>query len=342
MMRKHTAMALAAFALAMAAGSAQAEFMVQGSAQPSAAPQAQGPGTVEKLSAPTGVVAKVDGPAASEGIRHASFGSRGAGVREVGTPPDAPKVAKGFARSIPLVTALKQIVPGGWKARKSGDIDLNTMVSWRSQDQTWVEVLDTLAHEQNFTATVNWDSKELVISPAGGAIRETIEPARSQAPHDALVSQQGPANRPAATVREEIGAVSAPAPKGLVAAAPQGVVERPVAIAAPQPMPVAQVWQLTTDKTLRQNIEAWGKQAGWAVSWDAQMPDYPITVPMSLSGSLDSNGGPLYQIAIAYKDADQPFTIKLLKGNRTIRVEKVDYDQQPNQDFMPEHRASAE
>jgi len=341
MMRKHTAMALAAFALAMAAGSAQAEFMVQGSAQPAAAPQAQGPGTVEKAPAPMGVVSKVDGQGGSDGIRPASFGSRGAGVREVGSAPDAPKVAKGFARSIPLVTALKQIVPGGWKARKVGDVDLNTTVSWRSQDQTWVEVLDTLAHEQNFTATINWDSKELVISPAGGAVREILEPARSQAPHDALASQEGKASRPASTIREEIGSAKGAASAGLVAAAPRGVIERPVA-EAQQPIPVAQVWQLTTDKTLRQNIEAWGKQAGWAVSWDAQMPDYPITVPMSLAGSLDSNGGPLYQIALAYKDADQPFTIKLLKGNRTIRVEKVDYDQQPNQDFMPEHRASAQ
>ena len=344
MMRKHTAMALAAFALAAAAGSANAEFMVQGTAAQAAAPQGQQ--SVRASSDNAGVATRVSGvdgdPQGSVEFRSANphRAQMGAGVHEVGQSPQSPRAAKGFARSVPLLTALKQIVPAGWKARKYGDIDLAAKVSWRGDDRSWVDVLDELARAEGFAATVNWDTQELTISPASqGAVRQTLDAASNQAPQGALATQSGAASRPASTIREEIGAAQGPA-AGVVALAPAGVVGRPIQVA--QAVPVAQVWQLSTDKTLKQNIEAWAKRAGWTVSWDPQMPDYPITVPMSFSGTLEGTGGPLYQIAVAYKDADQPFTIRLLRGNKTIRIEKVDYDQQPNQDFMPEHRASAD
>jgi hypothetical protein len=317
MMRKHTAMALAALALATAAGAANAEFLVQGTAAAQSAPATQ---TVEAIR-----------PAMAAPSRAMAARDTGAGVHEVGNMPQEPQAAKGFARSVPLLTALKQITPSGWRARRVGDLDLSAKVSWRADGRSWVEVLDELAHEQGFSATVNWDRQELVVAPAGSAgdapVRESIAPAASQAPQASAnpgVVARVDSGRPASTVREEI----APA-------APRVVVAKPLPIKVAQP-----TWTLSADKTLRQNIEAWGKQAGWTVSWDPQMPDYPITVPVTFVGALDSQGGPLYQLALAYKEADQPLTIRMMRGNHTIRVEKLDYDQQPNQDFMPEHRAS--
>lgn len=90
-----------------------------------------------------------------------------AGVSQVGSPSSSQPYVRGFANDVSLLTALKQIVPAGWHAKRVGQIDTQMSVSWRGNNRIWVSVLDQLAQENGFVATVNWNSKELTVAPAG-------------------------------------------------------------------------------------------------------------------------------------------------------------------------------
>lgn len=90
-----------------------------------------------------------------------------AGVSQVGNPSSAQPYVRGFANEVSLLTALKQIVPIGWHAKRVGQIDTQMSVSWRGNNRVWLSVLDQLAQENGFVATVNWNTKELTVEPAG-------------------------------------------------------------------------------------------------------------------------------------------------------------------------------
>ena len=92
-----------------------------------------------------------------------------AGVSQIGSSRGQLPAVKGFARDVSVLTALKQIVPEGWHAKKAGDIDINKTVSWRGDGRNWIEILHSLGVTNGFSAQVNWDSHELTISPVGGA-----------------------------------------------------------------------------------------------------------------------------------------------------------------------------
>lgn len=88
-------------------------------------------------------------------------------IVQIGTPDDSiNKPLKGFAKDLPLVTVLKQITPSGWVAKKEGSVDVNQSTSWEG-GSNWVDTLSQLANNNNFSAIVNWNKKELKIVPKG-------------------------------------------------------------------------------------------------------------------------------------------------------------------------------
>ena len=88
----------------------------------------------------------------------------------------------------------------------------------------------------------------------------------------------------------------------------------PIVVAPPAP-----TWDLDAQHTLRENIEAWAKKAGWnRVVWEGA--DYPIVAPARFVGELDSPSGPLAKIIEAYEDSDQPLTVELSTWDKVIHV----------------------
>lgn len=95
--------------------------------------------------------------------------SSASNVAQVGTPDDSiNKPLKGFAKDLPLVTVLKQITPSGWVAKKDGPVDVSQTASWEG-GSNWVDTLNQVANNNNFSAIINWDKKELKILPKGAA-----------------------------------------------------------------------------------------------------------------------------------------------------------------------------
>lgn len=114
------------------------------------------------------------------------------------------------------------------------------------------------------------------------------------------------------------GTAQAPLPAKTVAVAPKPVVVAPV-------VPVAKTWKIDPKLTLRGNVEAWTKQAGWnAVVWEAA--DYPIVAPAVLDGEFSSPTGPLAKLIDAYRDSDQPLQVRLSSMDKVVHVTNKNYD----------------
>ena len=217
----------------------------------------------------------------------------------------------GFGKDMPLMTVLKQVVPNGWKATKLGNVDLNKKVSWRGGD-SWISILDDLAVKNNFSANVNWNTKVLTITPVGGSVVST-SPVSSQGknPFNGVSSSSN-----LTPVRTNIGSSQLNS----------AISTTPVYSSN------SSTWLLSKDKTLKENVQSWAKQAGWVVSWDA--PDYRIIADVTLTGPIDSNDGPIARVIAAYKNAEQPLSAKLSEGNKVIRIESRNFKQETvvNQD----------
>ena len=48
----------------------------------------------------------------------------------------------------------------------------------------------------------------------------------------------------------------------------------------------------------------------------------------TLTGAIDANNGPIARVIAAYKDADQPLRAVLSSGNKVIRIESRNFQQE--------------
>lgn len=273
----------------LTATSANAELLIDDGSSP--APQATSVQTSVPASKPTGSFFNNTAPSTPSVV---SASVKSSHVTQTGTPVIGAPV-KGWAKDIPLSTALKQIVPNGWKARKSGNVDLNQSVSWTG-GKDWVSVLGDLTADYRFNASVNWNTKEIYITPLG-----------------------------ASSVVTSVASTSV-APRPIFSGSTTTKFATPVSNSVSSGYSYSQTWTLSKSKTLRENIEDWAKQAGWSVSWGA--PDYRIVADVTLTGAIDAPDGPIARIIAAYKDADQPLKASLSAGNKVIRIESRNFQQE--------------
>lgn len=215
-------------------------------------------------------------------------------VTQTGTPIISAPL-KGWGKDIPLSTALKQVVPDGWKAKKLGSVDLNKKVSWKG-NKPWINVLDDLAVENGFKANVDWTNKVLTINSTNSFENKVANP---------VVSSVSTTSRPVFS-GTSVTTTSSVAPTYSYSS--------------------GRTWLLDHNKTLKENIEGWAREAGWTVSWDA--PDYRIVADVTLTGTIDATDGPIARIIAAYKDAQQPLVAKISEGNKVIRIESRNYNQE--------------
>lgn len=219
-------------------------------------------------------------------------------ITQIGTPVGS-EALRGWANDIELMTALKQVVPTGWKAKKVGSVDMNRKVSWQG-GKHWVEILSNIASTSGFTAKVDWNSKEVTIV-GGSSSASTLTTSSS------TTTGKNPFSANSSTK------IGSPSLSSAISTTP--VVSS-----------YSQTWLLSKNKTLKENIQDWASKAGWTVSWDA--PDYRIVADVTLTGSIDDSNGPIARIIAAYQTAEQPLIAKLSEGNKVIRIESRNYRQE--------------
>jgi hypothetical protein len=299
MMKRVSQTALAIGALF--AGLAQAQLVIE-SGQP--APRASAPASVPPPAPPrTSGLVIVDGydkPSANPVVAQVKPAAVGRLVQVGKAPPTVGK-ADGWADNVPAQIALRQIVPSAFTLNATG---ATKTVSW-SGGRPWTEVLATVAQRANLCITLNWDTKSVTAVPA-----DQVQVA--QVPS---VAAKPIATQPIETKQVETTTVQTTTTT--VSAAPPA----PVVMVTPVPVraPLAQSWHLDPSRTLRQNVEAWTKQAGWnRVVWEGS--DYPIAAPADFSGTFDAQDGPLAQLIAGYDSSDQPLLVKLSRMDRVVHV----------------------
>lgn len=286
---------LAATVLGLASPAARADFIVEDSAAAKAKPE---PVQVTRPSVAPGVVAP-----ASLATPTAVAPAVGQGrLVQVGAPMPGPAL-QGWADEIPLSLALEQVVPSGWRVETKG-VDTAKVVSWKG-GRSWHAIVGDLAYGNRFDARIDWVDQVVSLGPVG-----------SLAPSVA---------GSAAPVRKEAGPVEA-APRAVavapvVAAAPVEV--KPVVTLPPAPPPVA-VWTLDPSMTLKENVEAWAKKAGWnRVVWEGA--DYPVVAAATFTGDFTSPEGPLAKLIAAYDKSEQPLLAKLTTLDKVVTVTNRNY-----------------
>lgn len=226
-------------------------------------------------------------------------------VSEIGTRIISAPV-NGWGNDIELAVVLKQIVPNGWKATTKNGIDLTKKISWKSDNQSWIEVFGKIADDNGFSATVNWNTKRIELS---GGLNTTSSPVSVQT---TTSEARNPFSGSSANSTPSKSAVRATFNDDSTNVSQFNSYS-------------GQLWHMDKSKTLRGNIEDWAQKAGWTVSWDA--PDYRIIASFDLTGDLVAPNGPLAQVIKSYENSEQPLVARILKGNKVIRIESRNYEQ---------------
>jgi len=76
-------------------------------------------------------------------------------------------------------------------------------------------------------------------------------------------------------------------------------------------------WFLSTDKTLKENLQAWSQKAGWQVVWKIKDTDFRVTHNTTLKGSFMEA---VEQVVTAYENGNTPISANLYDTDRVIEI----------------------
>lgn len=83
-------------------------------------------------------------------------------VRQLGTPDNIEVVQKdaGKTDGVPLRTALMLLIPKGWHAVSTTEVDLDAMVGWESH-VSWLDALEEIGLEVEAQFVVDWEGRRV-------------------------------------------------------------------------------------------------------------------------------------------------------------------------------------
>lgn len=271
-------------------------------------------------------------------------------VVEVGFAKEATPALKGFATSLPLVEVLKQITPNGWLVKKSDTadnrIDITKPVSW-SGGNAWNITLDSVVRQAGTNAVIDWDKKEVTLvsvsRPVSNTVTvksvESVKATNSNVGADGIsvfelesgVNKNVPAitqTAPAVSANNKVQSdVVTTGETNYTSVQTTTTTVQQIAVAPAPVQAPAQKWRMDSGKSLKDNVIAWGKQAGYKVEWIGE--DYPARDD-DFFGEFDSENGPIHQLSVDYGKNSRvkvPLSF-LLYQNGVLVVENMKYEQQ--------------
>jgi len=161
------------------------------------------------------------------------------------------EIVQGFASQVPLVLALRQVLPAGYVFSLDQDVDMDVLVSYKG-GKSWHETLGDMlqpvglvSHEQGMTVTVSRAPASAVAMPPR-AMKQSVE-----APSLAMTP------------------VLAPVSHNEVLASSNGG-----------------GWSVQRGETLRKVLTEWCQQAGIELQWLAEY-DYPVEASAHFNGEFE-------------------------------------------------------
>lgn len=85
------------------------------------------------------------------------------------------------------------------------------------------------------------------------------------------------------------------------------------------------VWLLEDNSSLRSNLEAWSKKAGWRLDWGSTQIDYPVDHGTVLVGKFDGAGGVVDRVLNSTRGRETPLTAVFYKGNNVVLITEAGY-----------------
>lgn len=79
-------------------------------------------------------------------------------------------------------------------------------------------------------------------------------------------------------------------------------------------------WHISTDETMRGNIQRFTDQAKWTLYWDAQDTDYPTIAPAVIKARFAGKGGVIDQMIELTQELDYPLDVDFKYGNKVVIV----------------------
>lgn len=183
------------------------------------------------------------------------------------------EVADGFGRDLPLVMAIRQIVPSSFGFIFDDGIDVNANVSWQG-GKPWDVVLQETLAPLNLTATIR--GNVVTIARRGGM--QTIQAGGPAVLTETVLSSNDMAMSPL-----PVSTISGPAASDdMMAGGYTGV----PASTPPATLNSNSTWTAPRNSTLRGILEDWSSRVGVELYWASEY-DYPIQSAVNIGGTFE-------------------------------------------------------
>lgn len=234
-------------------------------------------------------------------------GAQSARVLQIGDVGTAEAVGNLPGRRMSLLQATQVIIPAEWAAYAQQGVDTQQVVDLLvARGTPWTVGLDTLLAKQGLFSVVDWDARSVYLrnSPADAQSVRRIMTGSVGAGTPRVASAQVPAQWPAfpgAHPGQHVDqqGTAHPGYQGAMAQAYPGGVAQQYPGVNPQVQtypfqahaggPSIKFAVQRTDRTLREVVQRWSKQAGWAFEanyWGAPK-DLPVAGSSEFSGNFE-------------------------------------------------------
>lgn len=213
-------------------------------------------------------------------------GAVSARVMQIGDIGQSTSINESIRQKVSLLQAAQTIIPTDWAAYAQPGVDVKRIVDLQvSRGTPWISSLDKLLNANGLFSVVDWDARSVYLrsSPADASSLNRIMGANSVAQQATSQQRPGPANYPnmAAGARQtmvvnpQTGAYSQfPAAQAAGGFVPQ----QPYTFSVQR-----------TDRTVRDVVQRWAMQSGWAFesTYWAAPKDLPVVGASSFTGTFE-------------------------------------------------------
>lgn len=249
----------------------------------------------EEAAAPVATVEEV----AAEPLPEAEATDQPPGLAATGLEAD---VVTGYGENLPLIIALRQIVPAEYQFAFAEGVDLSTPVSWEG-GRSWTELLDEVMKSVSLRAEINEKMVSIGTAVPQDDMMTTMDTTEPM-PLDGNDMGMEPmaAAPPASTM---------PEPMEPMHTAPQPPQQQPAQMMA---MSAGPAWTGARGDLLRDLLEDWSRQAGVELFWSSEY-NYALEDSFQVSGTYEEA---VRSILDEFKDANPRPYGRLHEGNAEI------------------------
>ena len=190
-----------------------------------------------------------------------------------GQQPTAPSVdnstVAGFAKSIPLAVAMRQVLPAGYAFSIDQDVDMGTLVSYQG-GRPWRDTLRDM------------------LKPAGLVMREDAQMVSIGFGHTKSAKAANANTVYQAGMEPKTLSYAGQAPTPVADAVITPIPEDAIKFEAPKSndTAVTEVWSAERGQHLRKILEEWSRRANVEFDWLSEY-DYPLQASVSFSGGFE-------------------------------------------------------